>query len=247
MAASPEFSAVLAARLATLRTRIEAAARRGGRDPAAITIVAVTKSAPTSVLPLLAPLGLRAAGESRVTALVERQDLHPELQWHLVGHLQSNKARPAVAAADVLHGVDSLDLLLRLQRLATELGRSPHIFLQVKLAGGAHRKGVTPEALGELVEAAASAAPLAVAGLMTLAPEGASPAEQRRVFGTLRRLAERHGARLPLPELSMGMSSDLEAAIEEGATLIRPGRMLFADLPDPAPPVRTAAGSKGAS
>ena len=225
----------LAARLADVRGRIAAAAARAGRDPAAVTLVAVAKSAPAEIYGVLADAGLRDVGESRVQAAAQRRPAAgaAPLRWHLVGHLQSNKARRAVELFDVLHGVDSPELLLRLERAAVELGRAPELLLQLNLLPGpaghgeTGRHGLRPDELPAALAAARTLRAARVTGLMTMAAEDAGEAAARTVFRELAELRRRHAEPdLPLPHLSMGMSDDFPLAVEEGATLVRVGRRL---------------------
>ena len=149
----------------------------------------------------------------------------PEAEWHYVGRLQSNKARRAVRAFDVVHSIDSVDLLARMDELAAEVGGAPRVLLQVNVAGEVAKAGFAPEALAGVM------APHVVrlVGLMTIAPIGAPPDEARAVFGRLRKLRDGLADRIgvDLPELSMGMSADADAAAAEGATLVRIGTALF--------------------
>ena len=221
-------------RLALVRREIDAAARRGGRRACDVTLVVVTKSAPPAVFERLAAAGVRDVGESRVQAGQQRRaGATGEFRWHLVGHLQSNKARAALQTFDVLHGIDGLELLLRLDRLAGEAGRAPEVFLQVNVSGEDSKHGLSPAALPAAVDGAAALRHVRLVGLMTMAP---AVGDARPVFAGLRALRDRHAP--GLAQLSMGMSDDFVAAIEEGATCVRVGRRLVADLPElqPGPP-----------
>jgi pyridoxal phosphate enzyme (YggS family) len=220
---------ILDERLAAVRRELDEAARRAGRRAGDVTLVVVTKSAPPAILPLLAAAGVRDVGESRVQAGQRRRPGHEAaFRWHLVGHLQSNKARPAVATFDVLHGIDSADLLLRIDRLAGELGRAPELFLQVSLATAPGRHGLPPAQLPAAVLAGRELRHARLVGLMTMAAgDGATSA--RATFAELRLLRDRVAP--GLRQLSMGMSDDFAVAVEEGATCVRVGRRLVADLP----------------
>lgn len=218
-------------RLRSLQQELEAAARRGGRRAQDLTLVVVTKSAPDAVFGRLAAAGVRDVGESRVQAgLRRRAGREADFRWHLVGHLQSNKARPALEAFDVLHGLDSLELLGRLERAAAELGRRPEAFLQVNVSGEASKTGFSPAALPAALELARGLRHLRVTGLMTMAPASEDPEAARPVFAGLRELRDRLAP--DLRQLSMGMSDDFAVAVEEGATCVRIGRRLVEGLPE---------------
>ena len=227
--------AVLRQRLAGVRDELQRAARRAGRDPSAVTLVAVTKSAPPEVFPLLAAAGVRDVGESRVQAGAARRAAGDRgLRWHLVGHLQSNKAARALESFDVFHGVDSLALLARLDAAAAGRPRAPELLLQVNVSGETSKHGLLPGELPAALDLAARLAHVRVVGLMTMAPEADDPGHARPHFRALARLRDRCARPadgLPLRELSMGMSDDFGVAAEEGATLVRIGRRLFDGLP----------------
>jgi pyridoxal phosphate enzyme (YggS family) len=228
---SPDPSATLPERLQRLRQELDAAARRSGRSLQALTLVAVTKSAPDGVFDLLADAGLRDVGESRVQAGQRRRaGRETSFRWHLVGHLQSNKLRAALGSFDVLHGLDSLELLERLDRVARELGLRPEAFLQVNVSGEPSKSGFSPAQLPGALERARGLAGLRLAGLMTIAPAAEDPQAARPVFAGLRELRDRLAP--DLPQLSMGMSDDFTVAVEEGATCLRIGRRLVEDLPE---------------
>lgn len=234
----------LSERLQSLRERMERAAQRAGRDPSGVRLVAVTKGVGTPLAAELVALGQLDLGESRVQELERKASalagLQPAPHWHLIGHLQTNKARRAVELAARIHSVDSPRLIDTLDRLAGDLGRRPRIYLEVNSTGGAQRSGVRADEIAELVEHARRAPRLELAGLMTLAPvpDPGCGAEQnaaraRAAFRALAQLA----AALPAeafaggrPELSMGMSSDFEEAILAGADWLRIGSALFEGL-----------------
>ena len=211
-----------------LLARLRAAAAANGHDPAALRIVAITKTWPAEVARAALQAGIGRLGESRVQEAEPKVAAVPEAEWHFVGRLQANKARRAVRAFAVIHSVDSLALLRRLREHAAEEGRAPSLLLQVNVSGEAAKAGMTPaEALdAELVAAVREGG---VVGLMTIAPMGAGIDEARRAFGGLRGLRDRlqEAAGVALPELSMGMSADADAAAAEGATLVRIGTALF--------------------
>ena len=224
--------AEIAERARALRARLDAAAGRAGRDPGAVRIVAVTKTWPVEVAAAALEAGLTALGENRVQEALPKVAALPAAEWHLIGRLQSNKARAAVSAFTWLHAVDSVTLLRRLDGLAHDLGRRPRILLQVNVTGEPQKAGFDPSTLAgqDLAVALGDTTALDVVGLMTIARAEADP---RPAFVALRTLREelRQRTGLPLPELSMGMSGDVEEAVEEGATLVRVGTALFGPRP----------------
>ena len=224
-------AAQIAERHERLMARLHAAAESGGHDPARLRIVAVTKTWPVDVARDAFAAGLTLLGESRVQEGEPKAAAVPDAEWHLVGRLQSNKVRRAVRAFAVIHSVDSIDLLRRVDAAAGEEGRAPRLLLQVNVAGGPTTAGLTAEAAvrRDLAEAVRAVHAARVEGLMTIARMGAGVAEARETFAGLRALRDRLQAiaGLALPELSMGMSADAEAAAAEGATLVRIGTALF--------------------
>jgi pyridoxal phosphate enzyme (YggS family) len=231
-------------RLAAVRARVAAACRAAGRDPAEVEILPVTKTHPPAAAEAAAHAGLRAVGENRVQegAAKRAACAAPALAWELIGHLQSNKAALAAAHFDRVQSVDSEKLIARLDRAAAELGKRLPVLLQVNAGHDPAKFGADPGDAPRLLEAALACQHLRVDGLMTAAPLGATPAETAahaaRTFANLRALRDSLAARagVPLRELSMGMSGDLEAAIAAGSTLVRVGTALFGGRPvAPAP------------
>jgi pyridoxal phosphate enzyme (YggS family) len=220
-------------RLARVRDRIANAARRVRRDPDSVRLVAISKTFPAADIRAAAAAGQRDFGENRVQEglqkIGETADLH--LTWHLVGHLQSNKARKAGASFDVIHSVDDPELLVRLDQAAAEAGRRTELLVQVDMAGEATKHGARPEDLRAIFDAGRGCAAARVRGLMLLPPAVASPEEARPFFTALRRLRDELVAQGVgegmLSELSMGMSHDFEIAVEEGATMVRVGSAIF--------------------
>mgnify|MGYP000378728941 CR=1 FL=1 len=216
-----------------VRDRIGAAARRRGRNPEDITLVAVTKGVPAEIIEKGIELGLEHLGENRAQEFLKK---YPLLQgkgvhWHFIGHLQRNKVRYIWDKVDLIHSVDSLRLAQELNRRALEGGRKIKILVQVNVAREEGKFGVAPEDLLPLVRQIASLEGLCIEGLMTLAPWLPDPEEVRPVFRRLYELSREVEA-LSLPGvqmryLSMGMSNDFEVAIEEGANLVRIGRAIF--------------------
>ncbi|MCC6409938.1 MAG: YggS family pyridoxal phosphate-dependent enzyme [Planctomycetes bacterium] len=231
----------LAERLATLRERLGRAAVRSGRAPDAVRLVAVTKSVDVAAAAALLDLGELDLAENRVQQLQQKHaalEGHvPPPRWHLIGHLQTNKARKALELAGSIHSVDSARLVDTLDRVAAELGARPRIFLEVKSVDSVERSGVEPAALAELVAHARRATHLELAGLMTMAP-APDPARNAvensdraraafRALATLAATLPRDAFALGRAELSMGMSSDFEEAVLEGADWVRIGSALF--------------------
>lgn len=221
-----------------VREQISTAAIAGGRDPSSVRLLAVTKTHPFEAVEYAARYGLVSVGENRVQEAAGKKPLtHSSIRWELIGHLQSNKAKLAVQTFDRVQSVDSEKLLRQLDRAAGESGKSLSVLLQINAGNDPAKFGAEPEAAASLLEIALAAKNLRVDGLMTLAPLGNSPEENatfaHRTFANLRtirdELVRRFGA--PLPELSMGMSGDLEIAIAEGSTLVRVGTALFGSRP----------------
>lgn len=208
-----------------LLQRLRRAAKAGGHDPDRLRIVGVTKTHPASLARDAFSAGITRLGESRVQEAEPKIDAVPEAEWHFIGRLQSNKARRAVRRFAVIHSLDSLELLDRVDELAAEEGMAPRVLLQVNVSGEASKAGVAPADLARVT----APRTVTLVGLMTIAPMGASDAEARAVFARLRALRDELGQRigLELPELSMGMSADADAAAAEGATLVRIGTLLF--------------------
>jgi pyridoxal phosphate enzyme (YggS family) len=229
----PLSAGLIRARHAAVSDRLRAAALAAGRDPDAFRIVAVSKGFGSGVLAAAWQAGLRAFGENRVQEALPKIAAMPDAEWHLIGHLQSNKARPALHAFRFIHAVDSLDLLQRLERIAHDDGMRPAVLLQVNLSGDPTRVGFAPADLRAAALVLAALRSLAPVGLMTMAPAGATPAGARAVFAACRELRDRlrDASGLALPELSMGMSSDAESAVAEGASLVRIGAAIFGPRP----------------
>lgn len=210
--------------------QIAAACQRAGRNPAEVSLLPVTKTHPAAAADYAARYGLPAVGENRVQEAVDkRAQTTAALRWELIGHLQSNKARLAAAHFDRIQSVDSEKLIAALNRAATELGRRLPVLLQINAGQDPAKFGAAPDAAPRLLELALAQPGLQVDGLMTIAPLSADPAVAHRTFANLRVLRDGLAVRfgLPLRELSMGMSGDLEAAIAEGSTQVRIGSALF--------------------
>lgn len=227
-------------RHARLLERLRREAQRAGHDPDALRVVAVTKGWPISVAHAALEAGLTILGENRVQEALPKVAALPGAEWHLVGRLQSNKARKAAGSFRVIHSVDSLDLIRRLETAAADEGRGLCLLLQVNLSADTAKAGFEADGFavqatgsGELAAALRELRHATPVGLMTMARLGSTPSEARATFRRLRelrdQLQERSG--VALPELSMGMSADAEAAAAEGATLVRIGTALFGPRP----------------
>lgn len=216
----------VAEHLAAIRAKIEAAAQAAGRDPGEITLVAVSKRQPDDKLLAAYEAGQRDFGENYVQELERKRTLlPPDARWHQIGHVQTNKARKVVAAADLVHTLDSTKLGRALSKAAAALDAEVRALVEVNLAGEAQKAGIAPDSVLELLKTSEAWARVHVEGLMCIPPADEGP----RWFPELARLR----ARLqddwgkPLPRLSMGMSADFEAAIRAGATLVRVGTAVF--------------------
>jgi len=222
-------------RLERIRGQMAQAARRAGRDPAAVRLIGATKTVPAERLIEALAAGLSDLGENRVQETeakidrIERASQSVRPRWHLIGPLQSNKAARAARLFDRVHSVDRPEIARSLARHAGEAGRSLAVMIEVNVSGEQSKFGVAPEALEALASEVAALRPLALDGLMTLGPRPAPGVDPRPAFARLRELRDRaeRACGLLLPELSMGMSSDFEVAIEEGSTMVRIGTALF--------------------
>ncbi len=230
----------IAERFAEVRGRVDDAARRSGRTPAEITLVVVTKTFPLEDLLAAAAAGATDVGENRVQ---EGESKRPgaadrPLRWHLIGPLQSNKVRRALEVFDVIHTVDSVAKAERIDRIARELGRAPvPVLLEINLGGEATKAGVAPAGAEELALATGELSGLAMRGLMAIPPASDSPADVRPWVVRLGELRDQIRRNLPAEsargfvDLSIGMSSDYEPAIEAGATIVRVGSAIFGSRP----------------
>lgn len=217
--------------LAAKRGVAEAAAACG-RDPEDILLLAVSKTVPAECIAELYEHGVRCFGENRAAVLTEKAKILPaDIEWHYIGPLQSNKVRKVVQAAAVIHSVDDLDLLSRLDRIAGEEGKNTRFLLEVSVSGEESKGGVPVDRLDELAELADRCQHAVWSGLMTMAPLAAPETELKSIFGRLAaerdRLEKRFSRKLPL--LSMGMSGDYREAIACGSTVVRLGTCIFSD------------------
>lgn len=224
----------IARNLETVRSRIAGAARRAGRSPSDVTLVAVSKTFGIEHVRAAFAAGQRDFGENKVQEGLQKigvaSDM-PGVRWHLIGHLQSNKARKAAGAFACVHSVDSRELLKRLDAAAVEQATAPDVLVQADLAGEATKFGAPGAEVEAIVREAAGARAVRLRGLMLIPPWSADPEVTRPWFVRLRDLRDRLAATdIPaasLRHLSMGMSHDFEAAVEEGATIVRVGTAIF--------------------
>ena len=226
--------ALLASALAAVRERIERACDRAGRDPASVAIVAASKTVPVERLGAAAAAGLTRFGENRVQEAEAKVEALPNVEWHLIGHLQANKAARAVALFSVIQSVDSLELAARLDRVAGEARTAPlPVLLQVNVDADPAKSGFGPADLGRSLDALSDLHHLELRGLMTVGLMVPTPEEARPTFAQLAQLSARLRDRTTGlgADLSMGMTDDFEVAIEEGATIVRVGRAIFGERP----------------
>ena len=236
-----EVDVVIAHRVEQLLGRIEEACTRVRRASDSVTLIAVTKTFPIEVVQAAYDAGLRHFGENRVQELVAKASVLPgkcragDVYWHMIGHVQRNKAKEVVAHADLVHSVDSVRLAAELNRRAESADRVLPCLIQVNVSGEASKFGLTPEAIPTFLNETSHFEHLQMAGFMTLASPAADPEQVRPQFRLLRRIGEQaadsHPGLFQLHYLSMGMSGDFEVAIEEGATHVRVGSALFGARP----------------
>lgn len=222
-------------RVEEIRERIERACQRAGREPEEITLVAVSKTFPLEAIHEAMEAGLRDFGENRVQELDDKAAALPgeylggEVRWHMIGHLQRNKARDTVRTTDLFHGLDSPRLAREIDKRARKEGRVMPCLVQVNVADDENKYGFDPEATHPFLDELQQYESIRVEGLMTIVPHVDDPETVRPAFAQLRELAATYsgGENVDLRTLSMGMTNDFEIAIEEGATMVRIGRALF--------------------
>jgi len=224
----------IAAHLSEIRHKISASARRAGRDPSSVRLVAVSKTHPAGAVVDAAATGQTVFGESRVQEARDKIPACPTgLEWHFIGHLQKNKVRQALPLFSFFHSIDSTALAEAVNRIAGETGQKVEGLLEVNVSGEGTKHGFTPDQLRAEFPALGKLPHLRIRGLMTMAPYSDNPEDARPFFRALRELRDElqsaHGH--SLPELSMGMSGDFEPAVEEGATLVRVGSSIFGARP----------------
>ncbi|SRR5258708_6598230 len=224
--------------IARVREQIDSAARRAARDPRSITLMAVTKTVAPERIREAYAAGVRVFGENRVQEFAAKHDALADLkdaEWHMVGHLQSNKAHAAAGLFHAIDSVDSVRLLQRLNTAAKELGKALPVLIEINIAGEAAKSGVAPDSseLEEMLNVAASCESIEIRGLMTVPPYDDDPENSRPYFRKMRALFEQVAARsLPAVSMqisSMGMSHDFEVAIEEGSRAVRVGTAIFGE------------------
>lgn len=216
--------------LDAVRTRLDAAARRAGRDPSAVALLAVSKTHGPDAVRAAYAHGQRDFGENYVQELVTKAAALADLvglRWHFIGHLQTNKCREVAGLVATVQSVDSERLVKELGRRATATGRTLEILIQVNVACEAQKSGCDLAALPQLIAAAQGTPGVRLRGLMTVPPAVDDPVESRRWFDALRGLREAHGGEALLPDLSMGMTHDMEEAVAAGATVVRVGTAIF--------------------
>ena len=214
--------------LERVRSRIEAAAVRSGRAAAEIILVAVTKGAGPEAVRAAQEAGLTVFGENRVQEAQEKiAAAGPGCEWHLVGHLQSNKTPAAVTLFQLIHSVDSVRLAQKIDQEALAQGRVMPVLLEINISGEEQKYGFAPEEIYSAIDAVKELPNLKVLGLMGIAPNTADPEPRRQAFRKLKGLFTVCKGMIPMKALSMGMSDDFEIAIEEGSTMVRLGRAIF--------------------
>jgi len=230
--------ALIAGNLSRIRSAIADAAIRASRDPADIRLVAVSKNQPVTAVAAAVAAGQHVFGENTVQDAMRKipHFAGQGLEWHFIGHLQSNKVRHIPGSFSWVHSVDSLKLAERISRLAAEQGCIIHALIEINITGGASRHGIDPRELAPLLESLLKQTlpGLRLRGLMTIGPHPATSSESRHAFAGLRTLCEQNAVRFGLPDfnqLSMGMSGDFTEAIAEGSTLVRIGTALFGERP----------------
>ncbi len=222
----------LALRISSILDEITAACRKAGRDPHEVKLVAVSKNFAPEVIAEAYRLGLRTFGENRVQELKSKKPQLPaDIEWHMIGTLQRNKVKDIVGEVALIHSVDSFSLAKEISKQVLKRNIESDILLQVNVAGESSKHGFSPAEVLEAVEEICVLPGIKIKGLMTIAPYADNPEEVRPVFRQLRKLAESlEGLDLPnlqMQELSMGMSNDFAVAIEEGATIVRIGSLIF--------------------
>jgi PLP dependent protein len=234
------FAVTIEENIAEVRRRVERATRRAGRDPAEVQLMAVTKTQPADRIREAYEAGLHLFGENRVQEYsgksVDLRDL-PNAEWHMIGHLQTNKALSAVELFHAIDSVDSVRLARKLNEASIQLARKLTILIEINVGGEAAKSGLSPAAdeLGELLRLAPELDHLEIRGLMTVPPYSEDPEAARPYFRILRELRDsisaRQLAQIRMDSLSMGMSHDFEVAIEEGSTCVRVGTAIFGERP----------------
>ena len=218
----------------SVEEKVIQACKRAGRDHSEVTLIAVSKTKPISMIEELLPLGVRDFGENKVQELTEKAEiLSPEIRWHMIGHLQRNKVKYVVDKACLIHSVDSLRLAEEISKEAGKKNRTASVLLEVNVAGEESKFGIAPEEALPLAKEIAGLPHIQIKGLMTIAPYTEDPENNRNFFRDLRKLsvdiAQENIDNVTMNVLSMGMTGDYEVAIEEGATHVRVGTGIFGE------------------
>jgi PLP dependent protein len=227
--------------LQSVRSRLDAAARRAGRDPTTVRLIAVSKTFSADAIRTASSAGQIDFGENKVQEGLQKIGVTADIKirWHLIGHLQSNKAKKAATAFQCIHSIDSVELLKKVDAAAAEAGAAPAVLVQVDLAGETTKFGAAADVARRIVDATQALRAARMTGIMLIPPWNEDQEQTRPWFVRLRELRDRWVAegvpRASLSELSMGMSHDFEAAIEEGATMVRVGTAIFGKRTYPTP------------
>ncbi len=224
----------IAENLKKVNDRIASAAKRAGRDPSSVALVAVTKTVDVEGVREAVAAGALILGENRVQeARAKIEAISPIARWHLIGHLQTNKAKYAVRLFQLIHSVDTIELAREIDKQAAKFGKVQDVLIEVNIAGEASKAGMVVKEAPSLVREAAKLKHIAIQGLMTMPPYSDDPEESRPYFCVLRELSQsitkENIPNVSMKELSMGMSGDFEVAIEEGATMVRVGTAIFGE------------------
>ncbi len=216
-----------------VRNNIDICAERTGRKKSDITLIAVSKTKPVSCIEEAMKAGQTIFGENKPQELKQKYEAHPEVSWHLIGHLQRNKVKDVVGRAELIHSLDSVHLADEIEKCAKKADVIQKVLVQVNVTGEDSKFGVSPNELLSLCEYISTLSHLRLLGLMTISQKGMSNEENKAVFSTLKRLAEEIESKnlnnVSMKELSMGMTHDMEDAIECGATMVRVGTAIFGE------------------
>ncbi len=223
---------MLTARISSVFKKITYAALRSGRNPEEIKLIAVTKSQPIDKIIESVDLGLRVFGENKVQEAKQKieklNEFNFNIEWHMIGHLQSNKVKEAVRLFEIIHSVDSDKLAILIDKEASKIKKIQRALIQVKLSEEETKYGINEDAVEEILELSKKLKYLQIEGLMTIPPYFVNPEDTRPYFRKLRQIKEELSQKgYPLQELSMGMSNDFEVAVEEGSTMVRIGTAIF--------------------
>ena len=217
--------------LKSVKERIEDACKRSSRDPSEVKLLAVTKTVPDEYVQEILDLGVTSFAENRVQELLKKRDAFPSADWHLIGHLQTNKVKSVVGKVSLIHSVESVRLAQEIGRQSVKSGIITDILIEVNVSGEESKYGIKLDETDSMIESCSQIEGIFVKGLMTMAPLGADPCEIRGIFSSLYKkyvdISAKKYDNVSMEYLSMGMSSDFEIAVEEGANIVRVGRGLF--------------------